>query len=75
MSKTDMPARIYTENDVPYIRADLVKEAMEALDEAEGYFDNRADADHDQDGYVPNEEMVLLGEVRAVLSKLKEAGL
>lgn len=41
----------------------------EALDECEAYFDNRADADCDQDGYIPNEEMKLLTLVRNALRK------
>ena len=45
--------------------------AVEALIECEDYFDNRADADCDQDGFIPNKEMVLLASVRGVLAKLK----
>lgn len=41
----------------------------EALDECEDYFDNRADADCDQDGFIPNKEMQLLTTVRAALTK------
>ncbi|MFQ6184410.1 hypothetical protein ACLMJV_20990 [Sinorhizobium meliloti] len=41
----------------------------EALQECEAYFDNRADADCDQDGYIPNEEMKLLTIVRDALRK------
>lgn len=37
---------------------------LEALDECEEYFDNKADADCDQDGFVPNAEMKLLSQVR-----------
>lgn len=44
-------------------------EAKEALIECEDYFDNRADADCDQDGYIPNEEMKLLCVVRDALKK------
>jgi hypothetical protein len=50
-------------------------EAEDVLINAEEYFDNIADADIDQDGYVPNKEMRLLIEVREALStiqKLKE---
>ncbi|MGN7750601.1 hypothetical protein [Sinorhizobium sp. 22678] len=46
-------------------RADLIA----ALQECEDYFDNRADADCDQDGYIPNEEMKLLQVVREALKK------
>ncbi|WP_157970119.1 hypothetical protein [Pelagibacterium sediminicola] len=42
---------------------------LEALYEAEEYFDNRADADHDGTGFVPNEEMKLLTVVRAAIAK------
>lgn len=44
-------------------------EAKDALIECEDYFDNRADADCDQDGYVPNEEMKLLQVVRDAIRK------
>ncbi|MBN7804862.1 hypothetical protein JZX86_05725 [Agrobacterium rosae] len=37
------------------------------LVECENYFDGRADADCDQDGFIPNEEMRLLTEVREAL--------
>lgn len=49
--------------------ADLIDEMLEALREAEEYFDNRADADHDETGFVPNEEMKLLTVVRAAIAK------
>lgn len=39
-----------------------------ALAECEEYFDNHADADCDQDGFIPNKEMQLLSIVRAALS-------
>lgn len=42
---------------------------LEALYECEDYFDNRADADCDQDGYIPNEEMKLLQVVRDAIRK------
>jgi hypothetical protein len=42
---------------------------LEALQECEAYFDNRADADCDQDGYIPNQEMKLLTLVRDALRK------
>lgn len=41
----------------------------EALHECEEYFDNRADADCDQDGYIPNDEMKMLTVVRAALER------
>jgi len=40
-----------------------------ALQECEEYFDKRADADHDQDGFIPNEEMRLLTRVKEALDK------
>lgn len=46
-------------------RGDLIA----ALQECEDYFDQRADADCDQDGYIPNEEMKLLTLVRDALGK------
>lgn len=44
---------------------------VDVLRECEGYFDQRADADCDQDGFIPNEEMKLLAEVRDALVKAK----
>lgn len=49
--------------------AKLIRVMIEALDACEDYFDNRADADCDQDGYIPNEEMKLLTLVREALKK------
>lgn len=46
-----------------------ITQMREALSEAEDYFDNLADADCDQDGYIPNEEMKLLQVVREALRK------
>jgi hypothetical protein len=45
--------------------ADLI----DVLHECEAYFDNRADADCDQDGFIPNEEMKLMSEVREAIAK------
>lgn len=42
---------------------------IEALEQCDEYFDNRADADCDQDGYIPNKEMQLLTVVRDALRK------
>jgi len=44
-----------------------IAKLREALDECEDYFDNRADADCDQDGFIPNKEMELLHVVRTAL--------
>lgn len=42
-----------------------------ALEEVREYFDNKADADHDQDGPIPNEELRLLALVDDALAQLK----
>lgn len=42
-----------------------------ALHEAREYFDNRADADCDQDGYIPNEEMRLLSLVNDAIAEVE----
>jgi len=47
------------------IDADL----LELLFECEEYFDNKADADCDETGFVPNKEMRLLTMVREALRK------
>lgn len=46
-----------------------ITQMREAMVEAEDYFDQRSDADCDQDGYIPNEEMKLLQVVREALRK------
>jgi hypothetical protein len=38
-------------------------ELSEVLEECRGYFDNRSDAEHDGDGFVPNAEMRLLSRI------------
>jgi hypothetical protein len=45
--------------------------AVEVLEQCEAYFDNRADADCDQDGFIPNKEMRLLSVVRTALQALE----
>lgn len=45
---------------------------LSALMECEAYFDQRADADCDQDGFIPNEEMKLLAEVRNAIAKAND---
>lgn len=50
----------------------LIKVMREALWECENYFDQKADADHDQDGPVPNEEMRMLVVVRNALLSVTE---
>jgi len=45
-----------------------VSDIIEVLHQCEDYFDNRADADCDQDGFVPNKEMTLLSVVREAIS-------
>lgn len=39
-----------------------------ALGEVREYFEERADADCDQDGFIPNTEMTMLCEIDEVLS-------
>lgn len=51
----------------------VAPEVLEALLQCEDYFDNRADADCDQDGFIPNEEMRLLSAVREALAKVETA--
>jgi hypothetical protein len=43
----------------------------EALSNCEMYFDDKADADCDQDGFIPNEEMTRLSEVERALAAIK----
>lgn len=47
---------------------DPTADLIEVLHECEAYFDNRADADCDQDGFIPNKEMTLLSRVRGAIS-------
>lgn len=44
-----------------------IKELEYLLSDLDDYFDDRADADCDQDGYIPNEEMKLLTRIRELL--------
>lgn len=44
-----------------------IKEIEFLLCDLDEYFDDRADADCDQDGFVPNEEMKLLTRIRELL--------
>jgi hypothetical protein len=49
----------------------------EALGNCEMYFDDRSDADCDQHGFIPNEEMTRLSEVEralAAIQALKKGG-
>ena len=60
----------------------MVIEAYDHLEAPEEYFSDRSDADCDQDGYIPNEEMrrlhnvqrarVLLERVKTILLTTKE---
>lgn len=50
-------------------RGDPASVMLEALREAEEYFDNLADADCDQDGFISNKEMTLLTTVRAAIAR------
>ncbi|MCX2699356.1 hypothetical protein [Ochrobactrum chromiisoli] len=58
----------------PSPRAQALEEAaiLEALEECEAYFDDRSDADHDETGFVPNEEMRILVSVRAAIRALSQ---
>ena len=47
----------------------IVAKLKAALEACEDYFDNRADADGDSEGFHPNKEMNLLTEVREALGK------
>jgi hypothetical protein len=42
---------------------------LETLHEAEEYFDDRADADHDGERHLPNKEMRLLSLIRDAIAK------
>jgi len=53
---------------VPAMEAGILR-LREALEECEEFFDNRADADCDQDGFIPNDEMKMLRVVRDALGK------
>ena len=50
----------------------LSADVTEALEECQEYFDNRADADCDQDGFIPNKEMVLLSKVKTAMKAFDE---
>ncbi|QIG76671.1 hypothetical protein EVC28_047 [Rhizobium phage RHph_I1_23] len=49
----------------------VASEVIEALHECEDYFDNKADSDCDQDGFIPNKEMMLLSKVREAISSIE----
>ncbi len=49
----------------------IINELLETLFECEDYFDNRADADCDQDGFIPNKEMLILSAVREAIDKVR----
>lgn len=46
-------------------------DVVETLIECEEYFDIRSDADCDQDGFIPNKEMVLLSKVKTALENMR----
>lgn len=48
--------------------ASLLDEISEVLEQCEAYFDNKADADHDEAGSVLNREMELLSSVRTAIA-------
>lgn len=47
-------------------------EILEVLNECWEYFDNRADADCDQDGFIPNAEMRLKSRCDEAIAILKK---
>ncbi len=49
----------------------IINELLGTLIDCEDYFDNRADADCDQDGFIPNEEMRLLSSVREAIDRVR----
>lgn len=51
----------------------VLNAALSALCECEEYFDNKADADCDQDGFIPNKEMRILSEVREAIRAIEAA--
>ena len=42
---------------------------IKVLEDCESYFENKSDADHDDTGFVPNREMVLLSAVKEAIAK------
>lgn len=48
----------------------VAPEMLEVLFQCEAYFDNKADADHDETGFVPNQEMILQAAIQAVIAKV-----
>jgi hypothetical protein len=65
-----MPEYVNTEINVANGR--LIASApdlVEVLEECAEYFDGRADADHDETGFVPNKEMRLLTLIQEALKK------
>ncbi|WP_454686873.1 hypothetical protein [Agrobacterium leguminum] len=47
----------------------IINELLGTLIDCEDYFEQRADADCDQDGFIPNDEMRLLSVVRDAIHK------
>lgn len=59
-------------DDAGRLARDLValrNDMIEVLEDCESYFDNKADADFDQDGFNPNREMVLLLAVKSAIAR------
>lgn len=67
---SDMPEHWHVRPKVEALRAKVAR-LVEALDDCEDYFDNRADADCEGDPlqFVPNKEMRLLSQVREALGR------
>jgi len=71
MARTKMLDRAL---DLAFEKEDELKAAYERIKELEfllcdldEFFDGRADADCDQDGFIPNEEMKMLSRIRELL--------
>lgn len=71
----DYEMRRYTSDEVSELENKLakaeayIKRLTEALDIATDYFDQRMDADCDQDGFIPNEEMKIMSAIEEALAK------
>lgn len=52
-------------------REKTIAEIINTLNDCQDYFDDKADADHDGEGFVANKEMKLLASVKAAIADLK----
>ncbi len=60
-----------TKDDQIKARDAVIAELVSVLNECSDYFDDRSDADCDQDGYIPNDEMKLSQSVDDALTSAK----